>query len=412
MNRQSRIENALWGLFAGDALSMPVHWYYNRDNITADFPGGITGYEAPRHPHPESFMVGMRYKPDVAAAHAAGRPYDILHGAARFYQTSYSTLEIARDARESEHGNAAPATQERYHYHHGLGRAENTLGAHLVRVLMRSVIGAGRYDPAAFLEAMVAYMTTPGINRDPYSEIYLRAWFEAYSTGKDPRDCAAHQRDVWSIGSHGGMIRPMVVAMLAGDAYQGLGFALEHQGLTHRSENVAGALGVVVPALHALLDGADPMDEIRAMAARIRPARVRGEALFAAYRDAQGPGNIPKDTMWRYHTELAEAPLDLDALLAQAPDAVIRKTIGTACYPEHGLPLMLYLAALAGGEAEGALLWNANAGGDNVNRAGVLGLLVGAAGLPEALRTGLADHAALAGEIAAFAEIAAEGDAL
>ncbi|MEL6236683.1 MAG: ADP-ribosylglycohydrolase family protein, partial [Pseudomonadota bacterium] len=86
--------------------------------------------------------------------------------------------------------------------------------------------------------------------------------------------------------------------------------------------------------------------------------------------------------------------------------------IGTACYPEHGLPLMLYLAALAGGEAEASLLWNANAGGDNVNRAGVLGLLLGAAGMPEALKTGLADHAELQGEIAAFAEIAAEGDAL
>ncbi|MFW6312379.1 MAG: hypothetical protein ACOC2N_00655 [Spirochaetota bacterium] len=73
------MENALWGLFIGDALAMPAHWYYDRENIRRDFDGGVTGYEAPEHPHPESFMVGMEYRPDVECARASGRPYDILH---------------------------------------------------------------------------------------------------------------------------------------------------------------------------------------------------------------------------------------------------------------------------------------------------------------------------------------------
>ncbi len=37
---QDRIEGALWGLFVADSLAMPIHWYYNRKNITSDFPGG------------------------------------------------------------------------------------------------------------------------------------------------------------------------------------------------------------------------------------------------------------------------------------------------------------------------------------------------------------------------------------
>ena len=40
---------------------MPVHWYYNPDNIANGFDGGIRRYEAAPHPHPESFMVGMTY---------------------------------------------------------------------------------------------------------------------------------------------------------------------------------------------------------------------------------------------------------------------------------------------------------------------------------------------------------------
>ena len=87
--RLKRIQNVLWGLFVGDALAMPVHWYYNPNNIKKDFNGGITTYEAARHPHPESFMVGMGYHPDVETARRIKRPFDILHEHVRFYSTSY-----------------------------------------------------------------------------------------------------------------------------------------------------------------------------------------------------------------------------------------------------------------------------------------------------------------------------------
>ena len=46
-----RVRGALWGLLIADALSMPVHWYYNVADIQRDF-GGIKGYEAPKLRHP------------------------------------------------------------------------------------------------------------------------------------------------------------------------------------------------------------------------------------------------------------------------------------------------------------------------------------------------------------------------
>ena len=410
-----RLQNALWGLFIGDALAMPAHWYYSVDNIRKVFDGGIRDYQEPPHPHLESFMVGMAYHPDVETAKRHGRAFDILHEHARFYHTSYSKLEIRSTEREKAHGNPVPGLADRYHYHHGLKAGENTLAAHVVRVLMRSVIHGGRYDPNAFIEDFIAHMTTPGRNRDPYCEIYIRRWFENYSRGLPPHGCAELQRDDWSIGSHGGIIRPLVISMIAGSAYQGLGLAIEHQNLTHRSENVASALGVLVPLLHALLADAEPHRTISDYAQRVHPPQITGDQLFAAYRDHQGPGNIAKREMWQYHTLLADAPYEVDRLVREDSEpAVINHLFATACYPEHGLPLLLYFAKAHNLDVESALLANANAGGDNVHRGMVLGILLGAANteLPDHLKQSLIAFDELQTEIEAFSDIALGGNAI
>lgn len=412
-DRAARIEGALWGMFIADALSMPVHWYYSRKNIARDFEGGVRGYEAPKHPHPESFMVGMGYHPDTQMARRLGRPYDILGAHARFYETSYSSLDIDRGERETEHGNAVPAQQDRYHYHHGLRQGDLTLASQLVRVLLRTVTTGGAYDEKAFLDAFVEFMTTPDqdARRDPYTEIYLRRWFENYAAGTDPVLCAERQRRVWSIGSHGGMVRPLVLALLySTEGYLATGMAIEHQNLTHRSENVAAALATTVPLLLALLDGADPGEAFESAAGTLHPPKVTGEELFRAYRDHSGPGNIPRDEMWHLHTDLAARPMDLETLVRDVDeDTAIRGLFATACYPEHGLPLAFYQARRHDFDLEAGLLANANAGGDNVHRGMVLGVLLGAAvgRVPARLKQGLRDYDDLKTEIEAFAAIAA-----
>lgn len=119
-------------------------------------------------------MTGMNYRPNIENAKLLGRPYDILHHHVRFYRTNYSPFSFSIDDRESEHGNAVPKLENRYHYHHGMKAGENTLGAQLVRILMRSVIHSKRYVPHAFLNDFVTYMAPAGRNKDPYTEIYLR----------------------------------------------------------------------------------------------------------------------------------------------------------------------------------------------------------------------------------------------
>jgi len=46
---EDRLRGALWGLFAGDALAAPTHWYYGGPRqIRQDYgSAGITGYTKP-----------------------------------------------------------------------------------------------------------------------------------------------------------------------------------------------------------------------------------------------------------------------------------------------------------------------------------------------------------------------------
>ena len=50
-----RLRGALWGMFVGDALAMPVHWYYNVAALQRDF-GTIRDYQAPKDFHPNSIL--------------------------------------------------------------------------------------------------------------------------------------------------------------------------------------------------------------------------------------------------------------------------------------------------------------------------------------------------------------------
>ena len=53
--RADRLRGALWGMFVGDALAMPVHWYYNIAALQRDF-GLIRDYQSPKANHPSSIM--------------------------------------------------------------------------------------------------------------------------------------------------------------------------------------------------------------------------------------------------------------------------------------------------------------------------------------------------------------------
>jgi ADP-ribosylglycohydrolase len=402
MKDTTLVKNALWGLFISDALSMPAHWYYKREYIKKDF-GEITGYNDALHPHPESFMVGNTYSPDIQSANRLNRQYDILHKHSKFYNTTYSHLDIDTKVHSGEHANLMPSLDERYHYHHGLKAGENTLGANLVRVLMRSIIKNEGYKQTQFLNDFIEYLTDIDANNDPYLEIYIRDWFENYSKGISPELCAQSQRNRWSIGSHGGIIRPLVLALTTKSSYEGLGIAISHQQLTHSSQNVSSALGTLVPLLTKLLNGNDPLKLLNEYAKEISLIKIHGKDLSKRYFEANGPGNIPKDQMWQIHTEYSNQYLS-EILPSATDESMITNRFATSCYPEHGVPLIIYFLNKNKFDFKSSLLDNANAGGDNVHRGMILGLLAGASAkeIPEELKTDLKKYVEIKKEINDF----------
>jgi len=93
---------------------------------------------------------------------------------------------------------------------------------------------------------------------------------------------------------------------------------------------------------------------------------------------------------------------------------VINRLFATACYPESGLPLLLYFAKAHNVDVESALLANANAGGDNVHRGMILAVFVGVTNddLPARLGQGLIAFDELKTEIEAFSAIASSGNVI
>jgi ADP-ribosylglycohydrolase len=398
---KSKIENALWGLFIADAMAMPAHWFYNTNNLKKHLKGEIKGYVSPPLSHDESFMLGSPYNPDIKTAQKFGRSYDILHEHKNYYKTTYSDNSFSLNNENAK-----------IHYHNGLEAGENTLSANLVRLLMQSVIKNCRYNSNFFIIDFINYFMEPGNNRDPYLETYIRKWFENYSKGYPAQSCAETQRNNWSVSSLGGIIRPLVLSLLAENSYQALGLAVEHQNITHRSENISSLLCILVPLVSELLKGNGRKKLLKKYSALIHLPEITGRQLMHLYIKHVGPENIEPDEMWRIHTNFKKENFEIDKFCSQnSEEEIYNNLLSTACYPEHGVPLLLSTAWINDMKFDKSLFSDINAGGDNVHRGMILGLITGAAAgrIPESLKKGLKNYDEIRIEINDFSAIAVSG---
>ena len=48
---EDRLRGAVWGQFVGDAAALGTHWIYDLSELSAKFPGGVFGFEAPAAGH-------------------------------------------------------------------------------------------------------------------------------------------------------------------------------------------------------------------------------------------------------------------------------------------------------------------------------------------------------------------------
>ena len=223
-----RPAGAAWGSLIGDALAMPVHWYYDRAALRRDY-GEVRDYLAPRNPHPDSILWRSEYKP-------LNERGDILHAQAKYWG------------------------QRGIHYHQFLRAGENTLNLQLAKVLSASLLACGGYDADDYLTRYIDFLRTPGRHRDTYVEEYHRKFFAAYARGTAPRKCGGSDLHIGGL-AHVGVLG----AYFGSDIEPARRAVREHLTLTHRADEVLTAGDALIRMLGALAGGADLRETIFAL---------------------------------------------------------------------------------------------------------------------------------------------------
>ncbi|MDA8823166.1 ADP-ribosylglycohydrolase family protein [Opitutales bacterium] len=169
-------QNAFIGSLVADAVSMPVHWYYNRNAIDSDY-GAFDHFMNPKNPHPDSILWRSKYE-------TTNKKDDILHEQSKYWG------------------------QKGIHYHQFLKAGENSLNLKLACELYRTIIKCGEFNIQVWLERYTEVMLTPGWHSDTYAEEYHRAFFKNYARGKKLSNCGIKDIHIGGLS--------LVPALLAG----------------------------------------------------------------------------------------------------------------------------------------------------------------------------------------------------
>ncbi|MDI1298527.1 ADP-ribosylglycohydrolase family protein [Methylotenera sp.] len=353
LNRADRMRGALWGMFVGDALAMPVHWYYNIAALWQDF-GTVSDYQAPKEHHPNSIMALA----NTAKAGRGSQEGDIIGN-------------VILKGKKQHWGQA------NRHYHQGMQAGDNTLNLLCARVLLRSLNTVGHYDSADFLREYIRFMTEPDRHNDTYAESYHRDFFANFAQGVAPENCAG--TDGHDTASMGGLVSLPLVMMATireGDLATINASALTQQRLTHQSSLLEQHTLELSKLLFHIFNDSNPNIEQLACEASSNLGFPASKVLENVRRNQSS---------------------DLE---------IIGGLLSPACYIDQAFPSVLYLAARHYDDFENALIANTNVGGDNCHRGAVLGAILGASLGVEAIPTrwidGLTAHAELNEEIEQF----------
>ncbi len=217
-SRRQRLDGSLAGLFIGDALAMPVHWYYDTAALERDY-GVVRDYLPPQNPHPDSVLWRSKYLPPNARG-------EILHDQARYWG------------------------RRGVHYHQFLKAGENTVNLKLCRVAWERMQTDGGFDPARFLDRYIRFMTDPNSHRDTYLEEYHRNFFVRYARGVDPLRAATEEKHIGGLSA----IFPVLI-WYAGDTAAARAKALERLRLTHPGAKMEQAADLLADLFFDVLSG-------------------------------------------------------------------------------------------------------------------------------------------------------------
>lgn len=320
-----RAKAALKNAFIGDALAMPVHWYYNPADIYKAFPLGIEQFEDAPSFHPSSIMSLHSTQQGGRANRASASQREIVG-------------EVILKGKRQFWG------KDNVHYHQGMKAGENTLNAHCARIVLACALKG--YEPDDFLSRYIAYMRADEPQHaDTYAESYHRGFFANLEREIPANQCGAVTHDTASIG---GLVSVTPLAIVQIAQQQPLkdiqAICRHHLSLTHPDESLAMACDLYVELLNRLM-----------------------------LREDEEPIAILEDIAQR------SGRLNLPSLISKKKSdiEVVGRTFSPACYISDAWPSILYFAYRYVDNPKRALLANTNVGGDNVHRGFVLGAIMG-----------------------------------
>ena len=371
---QSKIKAALYGMYIGDALAMPVHWYYDTSRIRKDFgKAGIQKYEAPVKNFPGSIM-------NLSNTGGGGRGSDkdsiigevILHGKKKFWLRGGS-----------------------YHYHHGMSAGENTLDTLIARLMLQTILSmeSGNRDikslyddpkntnkskktkinknkfTESFLDDYIKFMTTPDTHNDVYAATAHRMFFANYANKHDKFECA--DNDGHNTDSVDGIINILIVslnemvvsAQKASEENIPLSMDLQVGVMPEDNENehlkkiLYDSINMIRESQQLPLYGYIYHNLLVKLIVEQKELR---KAILEIVDENQGLRGLSKQRL----EEFRKSDSSADPM--------------SACYVSSNFPVTLMLAYKYADSLEKALLASANAGGENVNRNALLGGIMGA----------------------------------
>lgn len=334
---QDRATGALMGAFIGDALALGPHWYYDLDELHADYGDWISDYTAPK----------------------AGR------------------------------------------YHSGLKAGASSQAGVLLRLTLQSLVERGAYDEADFCRRLDEDFFplidgTPMSGPGGYTSQSIRETWRLRVEQRRPWGQTGGNADTTEAAE-----RTLAIAIRYALQPKQLAEAVTGNTVLTQTDGTVVAMTVAFGAVLGMLVEGHRLDgELTGkLMERVKKGELPFHTVTSGKLQAPRPGETEKPTAGRFPSP--DALLSQSSIALAAIDPGIRiepawkasLVYGMPCAVYHQFPAAYYLAARFPDDFESAVLHAVNGGGQNQARAILTGALAGAqtglSGIPQRFQDGL-----------------------
>ena len=337
LSLQDRATGALMGAFIGDALALGPHWYYDLDELHADYGDWVSDYTTPK----------------------AGR------------------------------------------YHSGLKAGASSQAGVLLRLTLQSLVERGAYDEADFCRRLDEDFFplidgTPMSGPGGYTSQSIREAWRLRVEQRRPWGQTGGNADTTEAAE-----RTLAIAVRYALQPKQLAAAVTGNTVLTQTDGTVVAMTVAFGAVLGMLVEGNRLDgELTGkMMERVKKGELPFHTVTSGKLQAPRPGEAERPTAGRFPSP--DALLSQSSIALAAIDPGIRiepawkasLVYGMPCAVYHQFPAAYYLAARFSNDFESAVLHAVNGGGQNQARAILTGALAGAqtglSGIPQRFLDGL-----------------------